>query len=643
MTFQKLDLTTLQKNQETNKESISRDILSDIVVHMKYARHLPLVSRRETWEEIVTRNMDMHIKKYPTMELEIRKNYEYVFDKKVLPSMRSLQFGGKPVELNNSRLYNCSYLPMDSQEAFSEIMFLLLSGAGVGYSVQTHHVKKLPPVRKLLQDRKKKYLIGDSIEGWSDAIKVLMKSYFNGTKEIDFDYRDIRAKGERLITSGGKAPGPQPLKDCVHNIRKVMDNALIERGDGAQLKPIEVHDILCYIADAVLSGGIRRSAMISLFSLKDNEMFQCKFNHWYELNPQRARANNSVVLLRDRIKEEDFFQIWEKIKASGSGEPGIFFTNDREWGANPCLEVSLRANQFCNLATINSAVIKTQEDLNNSARAATFIGTLQAGYTDFHYLRDVWQETTEKEALVGVSMTGIANEGLLKLNLQEASSVVLNENERVAKLIGINKAARSCVIKPEGTSSLVLGTSSGIHAWHGEYYFRRLRVGKNEAIYHYLKHAIPSMIEDDYFKPDIQAIITVPVKAPEGAILRTESPINLLDRVKRFHEDWIKPGHRAGVNSNNVSTTVTIKDDEWDSVGRWMWENRDSYNGLSVLPYDGGTYIQAPFEECTKEQYEELLEKVRNIDLTKVKEEDDNTKLSEELACAGDSCAVVSL
>lgn len=629
----------MQRDKQKDKSDISRKILSDITVYSKYARYLPNEERRETWEEIVLRNASMHATKFPTLSDEIYDVYRSVLDKKVLPSMRSLQFGGKPIEISPNRLFNCAYMPIDDVAAFSETMFLLLGGTGVGYSVQKHHVEKLPEVIGP-KKRRRRYLIGDSIEGWADAIKVLVESYFYNKSIPDFDYRDIRPKGATLITSGGKAPGPQPLKDCVHNVRKVFDAALEARGSGTQLRTLEVHDIICYIADAVLAGGIRRAALISLFSFDDQDMLTCKFGNWWELNPQRARANNSAVALRHRIKKKDFFEFWEKVKASGSGEPGIYFTNDKEWGANPCVEIALRPCQFCNLTTVNVSDVTSQEDLNSRVRVAAFIGTLQASYTDFHYLRDTWQKTTEKEALIGVSMTGIASGAVLKFDLQEAANVVKEENIRVAKLIGIQPAARTTCIKPEGTASLVVGTSSGIHAWHAPHYIRRMRLGKNEPIYNYLKHAIPDLLEDEMMKPDLESVLSVPVKAPKDAIFRDESAMDLLERGRRFSTEWVKAGHIEGSNRHNVSITVSIKEHEWDAVGNWMWENRGDYNGISVLPHDGGSYIQAPFTECSEEEYDTLLEKCRNIDLTKVKEETDITDLKGEVACSAGGCTV---
>jgi len=983
---------------------ISQRILSDITVYMKYAKFLPEKNRRETWEELVTRNKEMHQKKYPQIKDEIEKVYKMVYDKKILPSMRSLQFGGKPIEISPNRVYNCAYMPIDHPDAFSETMFLLLGGTGVGFSVQKHHVEKLPEIKKPNPSRTRRYLIGDSIEGWADAIKVLIESYL-GVKSSTpiFDFSDIRQKGALLVTSGGKAPGPQPLKDCIHNITKVFENKV----DGEKLSPIETHDIVCHIADAVLAGGIRRAALISLFSADDDEMISCKTGNWWESNPQRGRANNSAVLLRHKVTKEYFMDLWKRIELSGAGEPGIYLSNDKDWGTNPslragtkvlttdgifpieelegknfkvknlngvisdarcwlsgqnkqlwklkledgteyyatpehewpvwdgekyvkvktpeltngdrlpilreeklfdgnlgtyndgflcgwivgdgwtstrkdyteygmivsddddesnitetlvntiklnvpnfsgnfnrrfkktfnteeeemqiilvetktkeisinnksvhdylskfgslikseglpkkvwaegteefrkgivdalfssdghiaktqkrltfttkhkqlaedvsellgfygiktkikkstqslegydleyirydlrisetasikqfrnifkltnkrkqevldcyefrynifddkqikvesveptdfyedvwdisvydethcfqiskvvtgnCCEIGLRPYQFCNLCEVNASDIESQEDFEKRVKGAAFIGTLQAGYTDFHYLRDVWKRTTEKDALIGVGMTGIGSGIVLGYDMKAAAIAVKEENERVANLIGINKAARTTTVKPSGTSSLVLGTSSGIHAWHNDYYLRRIRVGKNEAIYSYLAINHPELVEDEFFRPHDTAVITIPQKSPEGSILRHESVFQMLERVKKVSQEWIKFGHRGGQNSHNVSATVSIKENEWDLVGDWMWNNRKFYNGLSVLPYNGGTYTQAPFEDCTEEDFDRLIKTLSDVDLTKVIELQDNTNLSGEAACAGGACEIV--
>jgi ribonucleoside-diphosphate reductase alpha chain len=603
---------------------------------MKYSRYLPEFERRETWDELVTRNMEMHIKKYPALESEIREKYQAVYDKKVLPSMRSLQFGGKPIEISPNRIYNCAYLPIDDWRSFGEVMFLLLGGTGVGFSVQKHHIEELPEINKPNPNRKRRFLVADSIEGWADSIKVLMKSYFFGGSTIDFDFRDIRPKGAKLITSGGKAPGPQPLKECLIKI----DGILSQKENNDRLNTIEVHDIICHIADAVLAGGIRRAALISLFSADDEDMISCKAGSWWELNPQRGRANNSAVLVRNKVTKEFFLDIWKKIEASGSGEPGIYFTNDKDWGTNPCCEIALRPNQFCNLTEVNVSDVESQEDLNARVTAAAFIGTLQAGYTDFHYLRPVWQRTTEKDALVGIGLTGIGSGQAQKFSLKEAAECAKEENARTAAMLGINKAARVTTIKPAGTSSLTLGCSSGIHAWHNDYYIRRIRVGKNEAIYQYLAIYHPTLVEDEYFRPHDTAVISIPQKSPKGSILRHESAYDLLERVKWFYNNWIKTGHITGMNTHNISATVSIKSEEWEGVGEWMWENRTCYNGLSVLPYDGGTYIQAPFEDCTEEKYHEMMESLTQVDLSRIIEVDDNTDLKGEVACAGGACEI---
>ena len=615
---------------------ISNRILSEITVYMKYAKYIPELKRRETWQELVTRNMEMHIKQFPHMEKEIRETYVYVYKKQVLPSMRSMQFAGKPIEISPNRIYNCAFAPIDDWRVFSEIMFLLLGGTGVGYSVQKHHVDVLPEIRKPNKERGRRWLVADSIEGWADAVKVLVKSYFFGGSKIEFDFSDIRPKGARLVTSGGKAPGPQPLKECLIKLEGILDS----KEDGQKLKPIEVHDIVCHIADAVLAGGIRRAALISLFSATDEEMIGCKSGAWWETNPQRGRANNSAVLMRHKITKDYFMDLWKRIEASGAGEPGIYLSNDKDWGTNPCCEIALRPFQFCNLTEVNVSNVVSQEDYEDRVKAASFIGTLQAGYTNFHYLRPIWQRTTEKDALIGISMTGIGSGAVLGLNMKSAAKVVKEENKRVAELLHINPSARTTTVKPAGTTSLTLGTSSGIHAWHNDYYIRRVRVGKNEAIYSHLAVNHPELVEDEYFRPHDTAVIGIPQKAPEGSILRNESPIQLLERVKKVQQEWIKPGHRNGNNAHNVSATISIREHEWPAVGEWMWENKEYYNGLSVLPYDGGTYIQAPFSDCTKEEYEKLMKSLNDVDLSKIVELDDETDLSGEVACAGGACEI---
>lgn len=648
-----------EEEQSMNQDNDSVETLSRVVVFNKYAKYNPKEGRRETWDEIVHRYIELQIKKYGSandqlilfgnegfdihdfkflspLTQEIIENSTYLKDKKVLMSMRMAQFAGVAVEKNHTRGYNCAFMPVDHPAAFSETMFLLLGGTGVGYSVQNSHIIKLPEIHKGLKDAK--FLIGDSIEGWADAIKALMYWGFGKRKHKPrFDFSDIRAKGERLITAGGKAPGPAPLRICIAKIEGILEN----KADGSKLTSLEVHDIQCHIADAVLAGGIRRAAMIALFSADDEDMISCKAGSWWENNPQRGRANNSAVLLRHRVTKEFFLELWKRIEASNAGEPGIYFSNDINWGTNPCCEIALRPFQFCNLTEINAGLTTTQEELNNAARVGAFFGTLQAGFTDFHYLRPIWRQTTEKDALVGVGITGICNGDILPLNLTEAANEAITENKRVALAINISSAARVTTIKPSGTTSCVLGTSSGIHAWHSKYYIRNMQCAVGDDLYVYFATNHPELIQImDYDKKS--AVIGIPQKAPDTAILREdETAVQMLDRIFRFYDEWVKPGHQSGANTNNVSATVSLKPEEWANVGEILWNNRSKFNGMSVLPYDNGSYRNAPFEVCTEEEFNNKYKYLSDIDLTLIKEAEDNTTQAAELACAGDGCAII--
>ena len=646
------------------KNDLGLSALSSITVFSKYAKFIPELNRRETWEEIVDRYQSMMIKKYPNLEEAIIKSAELIRAKKVLPSMRALQFAGPAAEVNNARIYNCCYLPIDSLHSFSETMFLLLGGTGVGYSVQNHHVEKLPIIKT--PGKKRTYLVEDSIMGWADAVKVLMKSYFEGSFSPKFDFRAVRQKGARLVTAGGKAPGPEPLKLCLSHVQAILDR----KKEGDRLTSLECHDILCFIANSVLAGGIRRSAMICLFDLDDEAMVTCKYGSWWETNEQRGRANNSAVLKRGEVSEEEFKALWKRIEASGSGEPGIYWSHDKDWGTNPCCEIALRPYQFCNLCEVNVSDVENQIDLNDRVSVAAFFGTLQAGFFNFHYLRPIWAKTTQKDALLGIGMTGIGSGEILKYDLALAAEVAKTVNSMISAQIGTNEAARVTCIKPSGTTSLVLGTASGIHAWHNDYYLRTMRFNKNEDIAVYMMNNHPDLCEDDVLRPADTVCVRIPVKAPEGSIFRTETAIDTLERVKKFSQEWIKPGHINGANTHNVSATISIDKgkqyirvigeydkefnylhiqnpdgshptiDEWVAVGEWMWNNRETYNGLSVLPYFGGSYQQAPFEDITKEEYNIRISKIKELDLTKVTEQDDNVEFGQAVACGGGACEI---
>lgn len=662
---------------------MDKQALSDITVFNKYARFKPEINRRENWNEIVERNKQMHITKYPHMEDQIHEVYkDFVYPKKVLPSMRSLQFGGRPILMAENRIFNCAYAPVESPKFFSELMFLLLGGTGMGYSVQQRHVRQLPKIKTPESDGEYKYQVQDSIVGWSDAVKVVCKAFFNaGTLPI-FDYRDIREKGADLITTGGQAPGSEPLRICIEKLTKVLRNAV-----GRKLTPLEAHDMSCIIADAVLAGGIRRAAMISLFDRTDEEMITCKAQvavswkyignansnpdgssniqwvdaygntetdtlfdseytneyslPWYKVYPYRARANNSAVLMRGEVTKEEFETLMARVEESGCGEPGIYWTNNKDWGTNPCCEIALRPYQMCNLTEINAGAVHSQKQFNEAASAAAFIGTLQAGYTDFHYLNPKWKIACEKDALLGVSMTGIASGTVENLDMRWAAECVIETNRKIAKQININPAARNTCVKPAGTTSLVLGTASGIHAWHAPYYVRRMRAGKDEAIVGYLLKVAPGLVEQDVTN-EAQVVLSFPQKAPAGSHVRTESIFTLLERVKKVSLEWVAAGHTKGINRHNVSCTISVKDNEWKDLTRWMWDNREVYNGISVLPFYGSVaYPQMPFEDITEEQYNEMLPLLEAININEVFEEDGRAiDLSAELACAGGACEI---
>jgi hypothetical protein len=940
--------------------------LSQITVYSKYARYIPELGRRENWNEIIDRTINMHCRKYPKLEKEITRVFnQLVRPKLVLPSMRSLQFAGKPIELFPNRSMNCCALPMDDFKAFREVMFLLMGGTGVGYSVQQSHIKKLPEVKKPIG--RMRYVVQDSIIGWSEAVNTLVKAYFFGKRAPEFDFRDIRPRGTLLKTSGGRAPGPKALAESLEAIRAIFEQVSY----GSKLNSLQIHDINCHIAAAVLSGGIRRSACICLFDFDDELMLNCKTGNWTEENSQRQYANNSAMALRYKLRKRDLLKYVDRIQKTGFGEPGYYLANDYGSLTNPCqpgwatllsatgqiirmddldigdsiwdgskwvkvlqkwstgikpvyeyytragvfigtdnhkilergekiqvgnaraidtaigpsatsflyctkddpfylqsvmdglvlgdgtvhkasnnlvglcigendqdyftseikhliikerpgvqryfyeirtsvvhqelpktyerdipdrffygnekikcaflrglysangsvisgTRVSLKSSSFlvirkvqemlsslgirsyyttnkskantfkngtyvlkqsydlnitsdvprfntiigfiqkykqesldelcikrrgirntpskttyeivdvvylgehevfditvdspehvywtgglcvsncseasvslnfCNLTTFDMSKVESNDDLYEFAKAAAFIGTLQAGYTDYVYLRPIWQEKTEEEALLGVSCTGLARRDLTDFNFSGAAEVVKQTNELVAKQIGINKAYRTTTCKPEGTSSAVLETSSGVHAWHAKYGIRRTRYMYDEPIIRYLERKMPDLVEADSYD-GLRKVLSLPFCAPENGLVREEeSAIDLLERVKFMSVNWVKPGHRKGHNGHSVSATISVKENEWDNVGEWMWKNRNDYNGLSILPYNGGKYTQPPFEEIDEEKYKEMLLKIpQDINLDEVIEQQDNTKRQGELSCAGGAC-----
>ena len=610
----------------------SNRLLSEIVAYRTYAKHLTAFNRRESLEETLNRNLTMYLEKYPKLSRDIIKAFKQVHDFNVMPSMRSLQFGGEAIFRNNVRLFNCSFANITYPRIFAEALFLLLSGTGFGYSVQKHHVTQLPSLRKPKEEGT--YVVHDSIEGWAEALNQLMSAYFFGSIRPVFDFSKVRQKGSYLVTTGAKAPGPEPLRQMLVKVEEMLRSSI-----GRRLSTLEVHDIICLIADCVLSGGIRRAALISLFDRNDNAMLTSKHGSWWERHPHRARANNSAVLPRSETTFEEFKNVYDMCIASNAGEPGFFWTNDTEWGTNPCAEIGLQSNQFCNLTTTNLTGLKNEKDFENRVYAAALLGTLQAGFTDFPYLSEKWRTVTESEALIGCSFTGIADASSLSGDsLQRAAKLVLDVNEKYAKKIGINVASRTTAIKPEGTASCVLGSSSGIHARHSEFYLRRVRMNKDDELARYLSRVVPELVEDDIFSPS-GVVVTIPQESPQGAITRhQESAEALFDRVKHYYNNWVVPGHRDGANTHNISCTINYKPEEVDLLFHKLWNDRFQYAAVSLLPFSDAIYQQAPFEDCTRETFEKYDKMVKEIDLTRVLEMEDNTNRAEQLACSGGVC-----
>ena len=590
----------------------------------KYARWIPEKKRRETWSEAADRVKQMMLDVYAADESseDVRKAIEDAYDdmkkKKILGSQRALQFGGAPVIKHNARIYNCIASYTDRVKFFQECMYLLLCGCGTGFSVQRHHVDNMPPLVKG-KNGSKKFIIDDSIEGWSDAVGVLVSSYFEGCdlfpeytgKSVAFDYSKIRPAGAYLKSSGGKAPGPEPLKKALNNIRKVLDNA-IKSGRG-KIKPIEAYDIVMYSADAVISGGVRRSATICLFSPDDEEMAKAKTGSWFIDNPQRGRSNNSALLLRDKTTKEQFAELMTSVKEFG--EPGFVWSDSTELIVNPCVEIGMwpvdettgeTGWQACNLSTINCAKVKTEQDFYDACRSAAIIGTLQAGFAKFPYLGEASERIISREALLGVSMTGIMEQHDICLDPEiqkRGAEIVKKTNAEIAKLIGINQAARTTCVKPEGTSSCILGTSSGIHPHHAKRYIRRVQANKLEPIYQYFREINPRACEESVWSNnDSDDVVAFCVEVPDGSKLKNKvNAVELLGYVKSTQQNWVMAGTNPDKCTqpwlvHNVSNTINVKPEEWDSVTDFIYDNRKYFCGVSLLPIAGDKdYAQAPF------------------------------------------------
>lgn len=575
--------------------TVAVDFLKQLVQNRTYAEVTP-AGVKESRTETINRCADMHVRKFPHLETEIRDAFRWVHAGKVVGSMRSFQFGGVGIERDNARIFNCAYAAITTWRDFSDLFYLLMCGTGTGYSVQRHHIATLPQV-EYEKGVGEVFIVEDTKEGWCDSVLKVLQN-----PSTELDVHKVRRKGAPLST-GGTASGPEALLKSVSEIR-----AILRRADGRKLRPIECHDIMCHIADGVVVGGVRRAALIALFDANDNEMLTCKHGLWWETNPQRARANNSAVLLRD---DAVFKQTLERVLgmtiASNCGEPGILLSNNKDLGTNPCCEISLKSRQLCNLSEVNVSACEDHADFLGAVEAATIIGTIQATYTDFKYIHDDWKVNVEDEALLGVSLTGQAEkwpELQEWLSDEHHTALTIRTNREWAAKLDINSSARINTVKPSGSTSAWLGTTSGIHAAHAKYFIRRVRVGTDDPIAKLLEGTAFS--EPDKFN-EANVVVSIPIATPDAITRQSETALELLERAKFVYQNWVRNGHVSGDNTHNVSLTVSYKPEETDEVVKWMVDNSDSWAGISLLPYDGGSYTQAPFEEISEDVYRVLV------------------------------------
>ena len=623
------------------------------IAKSRYSRFLDDKGRREHWDETVARYfnfMEKHLKDKQNYTLSPALRYELeqaVVNLEVMPSMRSIMTAGEALERQNIAGYNCSYLPIDDVKAFDEAMYILLCGTGVGFSVEQKYVNKLPDIPEKLYDSNTVVVVKDSKEGWAKALRQVIALLYAG--EIPkWDVSAVRPAGTRLKTFGGRASGPEPLVDLFKYVVNKFKGAV-----GRKLHTIECHDILCKIGEVVVVGGVRRSAMISLSDLGDDRMAHAKAGNWWDGNGQRALANNSAVY---EVKPDvgQFMREWSNIYESHSGERGIFnrYASElqaekngrrnlgKEWGTNPCSEIILRPYQFCNLSSVIVRNSDTMDTLRNKVRLATILGTFQSTMTSFPYLRKIWQTNTEEERLLGVSMTGILDNPLLNSaydldlpkRLEELKNVAIDTNNRLADDLGIPSSAAITCVKPEGTVSQLTGTASGIHPQHSSYYIRRVRSDNKDPLTDFLKaQGFPS--EPCVMKPDSTTVFSFPQKVGEGAVLREDlSAIEHLDLWLVFQRHWCE---------HKPSVTISVNENEWPKVGAWTWDHFDEVTGVSYLPYDGGTYRQAPYEEITAGEYLEAMMKMpEGIDWDQFIERTDNVEGAQMLSCTAGACEI---
>lgn len=620
-------------------------LYQSIIHRSRYSRFLPEQQRRESWEETVTRLTDyLHAKLGDKVEaVDMNELRQAILNLEVMPSMRLLMTAGEACERDNISAYNCSYLAINNKRAFSEALYILMNGTGVGFSCERQEISKLPAIPETLRKVDDVIVVQDSKLGWAKAFKKLLSSLWEGDIP-EIDYSKVRPAGARLKTFGGRASGPEPLKRLFDFTINTFTEAR-----GRKLTSIEVHDIMCMIGEIVVVGGVRRSALISLSNLTDRRMREAKMGAWYNEYPHRGLANNSVAYT-EKPDSETFMEEWLSLVKSKSGERGIFnrvasqvqagLWGRRDptlsYGTNPCSEIILRDKQFCNLTEVVVRKEDTESTLRNKVRLATILGTIQSTLTSFQFLSEDWTKNTEEERLLGVSLTGIMD---CKLTndpepemLRRLRDYARSVNEELSAKLGIPPSASITCVKPSGTVSQLVDSASGIHARHSHYYLRRIRMDKKDPIYQYLKDkGVP--VEDEVFRPDSTAVFTFPMKAPEGAITRHDmTALEQLDLWLIYQRHWCE---------HKPSVTITVKDHEWPEVGAWVWKHFDEVSGVSFLPHSNHTYQQAPYEDITKEQYEELIKVIpTDIDWLDFIEEDDNTEGTQTLACTGGSCEI---
>ena len=616
----------------------------------RYARWLDKEGRRETWGETVSRYMEHIVTPNAGSSSYIREIEQAILSLDVMPSMRALMTAGPAMARDNTAGYNCSYLPVDDIKAFDEAMFILLCGTGVGFSVERQSVSKLPDIPELF-DSETSIVVKDSKEGWAKSLRQLIALLYSG--EIPkWDVSRVRPSGAKLKTFGGRASGPAPLVDLFNFTIRTFKDA-----QGRKLSSLECHDIMCKIGEVVVVGGVRRSAMISLSNLSDDRMRHAKSGDWWKNDVQRALANNSVAYT-EKPDSLSFMREWLSLVESKSGERGIFnrqaskvqaAKNGRrdatyEFGTNPCSEIILRPMQFCNLTEVVVRATDSIGDLEKKVRMATILGTIQSSFTKFPYLRKIWQKNTEEERLLGVSMTGIMDNPLMTIKntglektLEHLKSIAVITNAEWAERLGIPVATAISCVKPSGTVSQLVNSSSGIHARHSSYYIRTVRGDNKDPLTQFMKdQKIPN--QPDVMKPDQTTVFSFPMKAPDGAIVTADmSAIEQLEMWLAYQRSWCE---------HKPSVTINVKNDEWFEVGAFVYKHFDEMSGVSFLPFNEHTYQQAPYQDCSKTDYKTLLSCMpKAIDWTKLSEyeKEDNTAGSQTLACSGDSCEIVDL